>query len=220
MRDGVLPWRERYAGRRSATRGPRIAQAYISATVSRGVTGSGMPAFSASLPAADLTAVVAYVATLNGIADSDITVGSPVGNGRSAPVLIGDAARGAQLFKDDLRGFARCSTCHQVGGVGIPVAPAIGRVPASVADLKAMATPEVKTVIVDGDAAPALVLSDGSKSTAFYDLASVAPVLRYIEPGAAKFIPNDTWRHSSVISSYNDADLASILNYLRVAVAH
>ena len=65
--------------------------------------------------------------------------------GIPGPALTGEAARGAQLFTEAVRSFGRCSTCHEVGGFGISVAAPIAKVPASAAELKALATPNVKT---------------------------------------------------------------------------
>src|SRR5579863_8013525 len=53
---------------------PRLAargfdRAFINTTVARGVSGTAMRAFAATLDRGDLNAVVAYVASLNGIAD-------------------------------------------------------------------------------------------------------------------------------------------------------
>jgi hypothetical protein len=160
----------------------------------------------------DLAAVVAYVATLNGVQNPDI--GSTEAS--SGPTLTGEAARGAQLFKEAVRGFGRCSTCHEVAGFGISVAAPIAQVPASVAAFKALATPNVKTGVMDGESMPVLVLSEGRQSTLFYDLTSAPPVQRYALPGSVKFTSDSAWRHSSVIGAYNDSELAAILAYLRV----
>ena len=170
-----------------------------------------MPSFAAVLSKADLAAVVEYVASLNGVSapDSGETVAS------SGPALTGEAARGAQLFKEAVRGFGRCSTCHEVGGLGIPVAAPIAQVPASVAALKSLATPDVKTGTMDGESMPALVLSDGKQSTLFYDLTSIPPVERNSQPGSVKFTDGSNWLHSSVLGAYNDSELAAILAYLR-----
>jgi hypothetical protein len=116
-----------------------------------------------------------------------------------------------------VRGFGRCATCHEVNGFGISVAAPIAQVPASVAALKALATPNVKTGTMDGESMPVLVLSDGKQSTLFYDLTSVPPVERNAQPGSVKFADGSSWRHSSVIGAYKDAELDAILNYLRVA---
>ena len=131
------------------------------------------------------------------------------------PTLTGEAARGAQLFTEAVRGFGRCSTCHEVGGFGIPVAAPIAQVPASVAALKALATPDVKTGAMDGESMPVLVLSEGKQGTLFYDLTSAPPVQRNAEPGSVKFTDGSNWRHSSVIGAYSDSELAAILDYLR-----
>ncbi len=208
-------------GVRGASSGaPRLAgrgfnQAYINTVVTRGIPGTGMASFATSLSPADLKAVVVYEATLNGISKPDLgEADSPY----SPPALTGEAARGAQLFTDAVRGFARCSTCHAVAGFGISVAQPIAQVPASVAALKALATPNVKTGALGDESMPVLVLSDGKQSTLFYDLTSAPPVERSVEPGSVKFTEGSNWRHASVIGAYNDAELAAILAYLRASI--
>jgi mono/diheme cytochrome c family protein len=201
---------------------PRLAgrgfdQAYINSVVMSGVPDTGMRSFATALPRTDLVAVVAYVATLNGIADPNIGGGGPA-TVSSGPALTGEAARGARLFTEAVRGFGRCSTCHEVGGFGVSVAAPIANVPASAAALKALATPNVKTGTADGDSMPVLVLGEGKQSTLFYDLTSSPPVQRNAEPGSVKFTDGSNWRHSSAIGAYNDSELAAILSYLRAAV--
>jgi mono/diheme cytochrome c family protein len=197
---------------------PRLAgrgfnEAYIENVVTRGISGTGMPSFTAALSRADLSAVVAYVAALNGVENP--------GNGSAkAPTetaLTGEAARGRGLFFDAVRGFGRCSTCHEVGGFGISVAAPIAQVPGSVAALKALATPNVKTGTLDGESMPVLVLSNGKQSALFYDLTSLPPVERNAEPGSVKFTDGSKWLHASVIGAYNDMELDAILAYLRAA---
>jgi len=201
---------------------PRLAgrgfnQAYITSVVVNGVAGTGMRSFATVLSRPDLTAVVAYVATLNGVANPRIGSGDDEA-AASGPKLTGEAARGALLFKEAVRGFGRCSTCHEVGGLGISVAAPIVRVPDSAAALKALATPNVKTGTMEGESMPVLVLSDGKQGALFYDLTSVPPVERNAEPGSVKFSDGSTWRHASVIGAYSDSELAAILAYLRMAV--
>ncbi len=198
---------------------PRLAargftQAYINNTVMRGIAGTGMPSFATVLSKADLTAVVAYVAWLNGIANADAGSEGAAATS-SGPALSSDAAHGALLFKEAVRGFGRCSTCHEVAGVGIPVATPIAQVPASVAALKSLTTPHVKTGTMDGESMPVLVLSDTKQGALFYDLTSLPPVERNAEPGAVKFAEGSAWRHSSVIGAYNGSELEAILAYLR-----
>jgi len=207
----------------TASGAPRLAgrgfnQAYINNVVRRGVQGTGMTSFTAVISKPDLAAVVAYVATLNGVVDPDTGPDDEAAAARSATGLTGEAARGARLFTEAVRGFGRCSTCHEAGGFGISVAAPIAQVPVSVTALKALATPNVKTGTLDGESMPVLVLSDGKQGTLFYDLTSVPPVQRNAQPGSVKFTESTTWRHASVIGAYNDAELEAILAYLRVAI--
>jgi mono/diheme cytochrome c family protein len=212
-----------HGARGGAGGAPRLAArgfslAYVNEVVTRGIPDSGMPSFAEVLSKVDLAAVVAYVATLNGVANPGAGADSAVTGAPVKSLLTGEAARGALLFTDAVRGFGRCSTCHQIGGRGISVAPPIAEVPVSVAALKALTTPGVKTGALDGESMPVLVLSDGAQSTLFYDLTSVPPVQRNELPGSVKFSAGSTWRHSSVIGAYDDAELRAILAYLRAAI--
>jgi len=195
---------------------PRIAargfdQAFIANTVLRGVPATAMPAFGATLSRSDVTAVVAYVASLNGVT-------GPARINAPAAKLSGDAARGRDLFSDAVRSFGRCSTCHEVGGLGIAIATPIAKVPADAAALKALATPQVSTVTIGSDSMPALVVSQKANAVIFYDLTSAPPVLRTEAPAAIQTRDGSTWRHSSVTGSYNDAEASAILTYLRAVV--
>jgi mono/diheme cytochrome c family protein len=180
------------------------------------VTGTAMPAFGTTLSRGDVAAVVAYVASLNGVTN-------PAGNGSGSPGvpaarLTGDAARGRALFSDAVRSFGRCSTCHEVGGLGIAVVTPIAKVPADAAALKALATPQVSTAVVGAESMPALVVSRKSSAVLFYDLTAPPPVLRTELPAAVQIREGSTWRHASVIGAYNDAELSAVLTYLRAVV--
>jgi len=165
-------------------------------------------------------AAITYVARLNGIANPVVNLGppGPAAAGPSEPPLTPEAERGRALFFDALRGFGRCSTCHEVNGVGISVTTAIVNIPADDAALRALQTPGIQTVTLDSEAMPALVISQGKTRALFYDLTSVPPVLRTVEPGTIKVTPGSPWRHASVIGAYNDAELGSILAFLRESV--
>ncbi len=209
-------------GARGANGGaPRLAargfdQPFISNTVTRGVPNTAMPAFGTTLSRADLTAVVAYVASLNGVTNPTITSAGPT----SAPAakLSGDAARGRDLFSDAVRSFGRCSTCHEVGGIGISIATPIAKVPADAAALKALATPQVSTATMGSESMPALVVGKKANVVVFYDLTAPPPVLRTELPAAIQTRDGSTWRHASVIGAYSDAELSAILAYLRSVV--
>jgi hypothetical protein len=173
-----------------------------------------MQGFASSLPRADLSAVVAYVASLNGIATAGV---SGVGSAVAPPPLSGEAKRGRDLFFDAVRGFGRCSTCHETGGVGIPVAAPIAKVPADTKKLLGLATPAVRTATLDGVGMPALAVSNGSRATIFYDLTSSPPVQHNAPPGTVTWKDATGWRHSSVTGSYTETELAAVLAYLREA---
>jgi mono/diheme cytochrome c family protein len=197
---------------------PRLAgrgfdQAYINNTVLRGLPGTAMPAFGTTLSRADLAAVVAYVATLNGIANPSMNLVP----GPTETQLSAAAEEGRGLFFDAVRSFGRCSTCHEVNGIGISVTTPIAKIPTDAAALRSLATPGVRTATVDGEAMPALIVSQGKTRALFYDLTSAPPVLRTVDP-ALKFTEGSTWRHSTVIAAYNDAELTAIIGFLREAI--
>jgi len=201
---------------------PRIAargfdQNFINNTVTRGTPNTAMAPFANTLSRADLNAVVAYVARLNGIENPTIAVGVPP-QPSAGPILPVEAARGRDLFSDAVRSFGRCSTCHEVNGIGIPVAAPIATVPASVEALKALATARVSTATVGGESMPALVLSNKSQAVLFYDLTTPPPVLRTESPARVQIRDGANWRHSSVIGSYSERELSSILEYLRTVL--
>jgi mono/diheme cytochrome c family protein len=110
---------------------PRLAargfdEAYITGVLTRGVPGTAMPAFGNQLSRPDVAAVIAYVDSLNGIAPS-----ANVNGAGARRTLSPEAEKGRALFFDATLGFARCSTCHQVGDQGIPIASPIATIPAN-----------------------------------------------------------------------------------------
>ncbi len=122
------------------------------------------------------------------------------------------------MFFDAVRGFGRCSTCHEVNGIGISVTTPIANIPADAAALRALSTPDVRTATLDGEAMPALIVSQGKTRALFYDLTSAPPVLRTVDPAALKVAEGSSWRHVSVIGAYNDSGLTTILAFLREAI--
>jgi len=186
---------------------------YITRTVTSGVRETRMEGFAARLPDNELQAVITYVASLNGI----YTVGQAITPAllRVKPVLSPDAMKGKQLLHDSLRAFNRCATCHQVEGSGVPVAEPLSEIPDSAGRLRRLETPTVSTVTVAGDSMPALVLRQGARRTVFFDLTSTPPVRRNVDSSRIEISAGSNWRHSSAITTYSDAELDSILAYLR-----
>jgi cytochrome c553 len=80
-------------------------QAYITNTIMRGLPGTAMPAFGTTLSRADLTAVVGYVASLNGIANPSSTWYPDRALRTPRRRFPAEAERGRALFFDAVRGF-------------------------------------------------------------------------------------------------------------------
>jgi cytochrome c oxidase cbb3-type subunit III len=98
---------------RGGDRGPNIAESpgvqhlsdsQISAIISNGITGTGMPAFR-SLSTDQVRALVAYLRTLQGKQETR--------------VLPGDAKHGREIFF----GKGECSSCHTISGKGGFIGP-------------------------------------------------------------------------------------------------
>jgi cytochrome c553 len=201
---------------------PRLAsrgfdEAYISRVIRLGINGTAMPAFGTTLSRLDLAAVATYVGSLNGIAPNP-NLAQLIQRGPPQRTLSPEAARGRALFYEAFRGFGRCSTCHLVDSLGIAITDPIAKVPANAAALRELVTPKVVTAVVDNESFPALVLSKGLSQTKVYDLTSAPPVLRVFSAAAAKIQEGSAWRHATAIASYSDAELESILTFLRTAI--
>lgn len=197
---------------------PRLAargfdDAYVSQTVRMGIPHTGMPEFGSTLERPDLLAVIAYVDSLNGVTPPP----SPFAM-TAARKLPPAAQHGRELFADQTRSFARCSTCHQADGIGIAVALPFTAVPESVASLRSVGTPELETLTAQGSTFPALVLNKSGAQAKFYDLTSVPPVLRTLLRSEVTFKAGSAWRHEDTLKGYSDADLDAILTFLRMVV--
>ncbi|HVH25736.1 MAG TPA: hypothetical protein VM818_03215 [Vicinamibacterales bacterium] len=81
-----------------------------------------------------------------------------------------------------------------------------------------LVTPGVVTASAAGETMPALLVSNASRSAIYYDLTTPPPVLRTAAPASVTFTDGSSWQHSSVIGSYTDGELASILTYLRAVI--
>jgi mono/diheme cytochrome c family protein len=200
---------------------PRLAARGFTAQYIRQVVTDGnkeMPAFGSKLEARDLNAVIAYVGNLNGVS----TEGGRGGGGRAnrppARVLPPEATKGRTFFFEATRGFGRCSTCHQLDGNGIAISDPIEHVPENPAALRALATPHVRTFQAGVETFPAVVVKNSGGEAIVYDLTSSPPVRRMFYDTKAQLADGGAWRHSAVIQSYSDAELESVLAFLRAVV--
>jgi hypothetical protein len=94
----------------------------------------------------------------------------------------------------------------------------MSQIPANVSAFRSMSTPQVSTARTDTEAMPVLVVSNTKRAVIFYDLTTPPPVLRTLEPSALTLSTGSSWRHSSAVESYRDAELGSILEYLRTVL--
>lgn len=195
---------------------PRLAargfdEAYITQTIRAGIPHTGMPSFG-DMERADLLAVIAYVDSLNGITPA---ANPALAGAAMRPKLPPDVQHGRELFADQVRGLTRCSVCHQADGIGLAVTLPLASIPASVAALRQVATPQIETVTAQGDTFPALVLNRNGTQTKLYDFTVPPPVLRSFEKGTVTFKPGSAWKHEAMLAPYSDAELESILTFLR-----
>jgi len=196
---------------------------YIANITANGVPNTPMAGFANALSSGDLNAVMTYVASLNGIYNPRFTSDDPLAslgievvNPRRIP-LAGREQEGRELFFDAYgKGIRRCSTCHEMEGIGIPVAAPIMTVPATVRALRNLNTPAVQRATLNGDSMPALVLSQSVSGSKFYDLTSVPPVLRTVQPEAdLTLYDSGNWQHQDYLSAYSTEELDKVLAFLR-----
>lgn len=195
---------------------------YIGDVTANGIAETPMAGFSSVLSPEDLNAVMSYIADLNGLVNPVFSINDPLNNlgvvviDPRQSILTGDPALGRELFFDAyLKGVNRCSSCHELEGKGISVATPIMTVPASVAVMRALQTPSVKTVRLNNEESPVLVVSKGAMSTQLYDLSAALPVLRTINSDVPLMIEDGSqWQHADHIQAYTDDELGLVLQFL------
>ena len=180
---------------------------YLERVITYGIAGTPMPAWGQKLPVPDVSAVITYIKSLNGV--------PAVPNTAPPPSLSPDAERGRDLFYDTDGELRSCSNCHQVDGKGISVASQLVNVPADVSGLRNLAPSRVSTATVNGETFPALMVTQSRDGTRLYDLTRVPPVLRSFPSSVVKISNGSSWMHSSALGTYSDDDLKVILDFLR-----
>ncbi|MEO8026298.1 MAG: c-type cytochrome [Bryobacteraceae bacterium] len=190
--------------------GRNLPLAQITRVTSEGVPGTAMPGWKASLPEADLRAVIAYVARLSSGAPMPVMPTRPQRVRRPPDVQLG-----RDLFFDATRAALRCGTCHSVDGWGTAIGPDVAGFKGDIRSVvsKNASTAQIKT----GERFPALLVSKTADEVRVYDLGAVLPVLRSFEPGDIEIVAGSTWTHAGAIANYKDEELASILPFLKAA---
>jgi mono/diheme cytochrome c family protein len=199
------------AGRAPALAGRGLTAPAIAAIAMSGIPNTSMPAFGGRLKPEEIEGVAAYVVSLGG--GKSQAPGPPTGL-----KLPAAAEHGRALFFDAARTGA-CGSCHEVRERGIPVSLALNDLcKARLIDVRTIDTPGVLTVQPDSEPEfPAVVVEKSATRLRVYDLSSLLPVLRTFAPSKAKVTPGSSWRHSGPASLYTDAELESILGFLRWA---
>ena len=212
------------AGRGPRLRGRSLDLNSVSEAVRDGIPQSGMTGWEGLLSESDLSAVIAYVMSLEHAEEVELEqIPMPPGVGPAAYVEFpgsAEAKRGRDLFFDATRGI-RCSTCHSAGGRGIAVGPELAG--PTVADqdrflslVRASRSQHVLTATLrDQCVFPALRFEQNEGWIKLYDLTSAPPVLRTFEASTIFSLVNGRdWSHESVTRDYKDGELKAIVLYL------
>jgi mono/diheme cytochrome c family protein len=205
----------------AANRGPRLSgrgldRAYLDKVTREGIPNTAMPGFQKVLSAPDLSAVIAYVASISG---SGAAAAAPVPAHlpEAAPAPFPgppEARRGKSLFFDATRG-TRCGTCHAVQDWGAAVGPNLAaKPPANAAAIRNAPATHVQTAISVSERFPALVVAQTRDLVRLYDLTSPPPVLRTFATKDVRLTSGAPWKHASAVSGYSDEELSSIADYL------
>lgn len=200
---------------------PRLAArgfdvAHIRSTISEGVAGTTMAGFANALSPDDLLAVMTYVAALNDIRNPVFSSSGGLGVAAASqrPALSDEGERGRALFSNADKGVGRCSTCHELEGLGIPVAGPMAQIPESIMALRVLQTPQVQQISVGNESMPGLMVANGVTGVLFYDLTVAPPVLRSLPAGTAVQLTESNWSHADFTLTYGEDELRAILIYL------
>lgn len=215
------------AGRGPRLRGRTFAKDYLFKVVREGIPSSAMPSWKGRLREEEITAVVAYVASLaTATSDAPPPNAMPPGVGPATIAAFRgpeQAGRGHRLFFEPEREGA-CGACHALGGRGIAVGPDLSNLGSKSARDMASAirsnhSRHVLTATLNhGEVFPALRAEQAEKWIKLYDLSVTPPVLRTLErPEIVSLHENTDWSHAGVVKDYRPEQLADIIAYIRWA---
>ena len=199
------------AGAAPAVAGKALAQEQVNQIVREGIPNTSMAGWKDTLSSSDLAAVIDYVWGLQRSAASAREALDP-----DRPWL---KHAGRELFFDTNR-IAPCGSCHDFDGLGLAVTPAFKAVPpASVSQLRTLKSDNVRTIRPRAGE-PFIGVAAPSKAglPRWYDLSAELPVLRTFERPAENSGPASSWSHGDGIGTYSDAELETVLEFLREAL--
>ena len=204
------------AGRAPQLAGRPYERFLLSAVVTNGISRTAMPGFQNQLKLEEIEAVVSYIISL-GKAAPPASAPKPAAPkpGPRPP----DVERGRELFFDGNR-LAACAACHELEGWGVAIGPAPDReggrfatfsIVRSTARGKLVQTAEAK----GENPFPALPMEQTTEATRVYDLTVAPPVIRSFAPGDIRLREGAAWTHAAATRAYSDAEIESILSYVR-----
>ena len=150
---------------------------------------------------------------------------SPCLPGRGRPHLWGSKGRrkhpgAGDLFFDATR-EARCGTCHEAGGRGLPIGPDLlelgdGLHAELVGRTRSRRSSHVlRAKLTDGQNFAALRVAQEDDRVRLYDLTTIPPVLRtFLSDEIESLVPDGSWEHTAVAAEYSDGELGAIVRYL------
>jgi hypothetical protein len=171
-----------------------------------------MPGFKKELNDQKIGAIALYVLSLSGPSSAESAeLAKPVRRELPPPLKAG---RG--LFFDATR-MGGCGTCHQADGWGIVIGPALSQnIPADAGALRAYRPEHVQRAEPQNEARfPALPVTASGSIVTVYDLSAPLPVLRTFPAKDIRLMPNAPWNHADTLRAFSDAELNSILSFLR-----
>ena len=212
------------AGKGPRLRGQSLDRNRVSEAIRDGIPKSAMPGWKDRLSEQDLSAVIAYVMSLEHADEAGLPeYPMPPGVGPAAYVDFpgpAEAKQGRDWFFDATR-LLQCSTCHSVDGRGIAVGPELSGSTLEDQDrflslVRASRSQHVLTAtLTDRSSFPALRFEQNEGWVKLYDLTSAPPVLRTFEASSiASLVDAKGWSHHSVTRDYKDKEIKGIVKYL------
>ncbi len=179
----------------------------------QGVPNTSMPGWETTLTLEDFQAVLSYALSIQQVAaarrEESLDPKRP---------WLGH--KGRELFFDSNR-ITPCGSCHSFDGLGLAVAPKFEAIPTmSAGELRKLSSEKVVTLRYGPDEAfHAIATSARSGTSRWYDLSAELPVLRTFDDGEILVDATDSWSHDRWLVEYNDAELDTVLDFLKQALA-
>jgi mono/diheme cytochrome c family protein len=196
-------------GRAPQLAGRSFTRERLTNVIANGIPKTAMPGFKKELNEEKIGAIASYVLSLSGPA---IAEPAKIERRELPPAL----KAGRALFFDATR-MGGCGACHAADGWGIAIGPTLAKsLPADAAALRAYESEHVQRAEPQKEAPfPALPVAATGAIVTVYDLSAPLPVLRTFAASEIRLTPNGGWNHAGTLRAFNDAELNSILSFLR-----